>query len=83
MGYIVNNMPEIDFFTCSRNLSLGVTEKAGTKVRPVQYMVNHPTNINSPRSAHGGILSHHSWKKKVPGTCEEIEYGPVITRVKY
>jgi hypothetical protein len=29
-------------------------------------VVNHPANIHSPRSAHGGILPHHSWQKKVP-----------------
>ncbi len=43
-------------------------EKAGTKVRPVQRVVNHAAHINSPDSAHDGILPHRSRRKKVPDT---------------
>jgi len=52
----------------------GLPEKAGTKVRPVQDVVNHPANIHSPRSAPwkkkvpDTFLTSYSWKKKVPDT---------------
>jgi hypothetical protein len=47
-------------------------EKAGTKVRPVQRVVNYAAHINSPDSAHDRILPHRSRRKaslpKIKGT---------------
>ena len=43
-------------------------EERGTKIRPVQRMIDHPARIHSPHPAHDPILSVRSSKEKVPDT---------------
>jgi len=51
-------------------------EKARTKARPVQRVVNHPVNINSPDSTHDGILSLRSPRLKVRDTFSLPPFSP-------
>ena len=44
----------------------GIPEQAGTKVRAVQHVVNHASNIHPPNSAHNGILPRPPSRKKAP-----------------